>query len=98
MKIIKCNQKCFQSTSFPLLWSGPWSALAKKAGLTSTVSFLEISTPLKYWVLSPGFTPIYTENWPIGSLPKSISIEKMKEVVGIYLAVIDVAPLNPLTI
>ena len=36
-------------------------------------------------------------NCPIGSFPKSISIEKMNEVVGMYLAVIDLAPLNPLT-
>ena len=37
-------------------------------------------------------------NCPIGSLPKSISIEKMNEVVGMYLAVIDLAPVKPLTI
>lgn len=37
-------------------------------------------------------------NCPIGSLPKSISIENMNEVVGMYLAVIDLAPVKPLTI
>lgn len=37
-------------------------------------------------------------NCPIGSLPKSISIEKMNEVVGMYLAEMEWAPLNPLTI
>jgi hypothetical protein len=37
-------------------------------------------------------------NCPIGYLPKSISIEKMNEVVGMYLAVIDLAPVKPLTI
>ena len=34
----------------------------------------------------------------MGSLPKSISTEKINEVVGMYLAVIDLAPLNPFTI
>jgi len=43
-------------------------------------------------------TPIFTVNCPIGSFQKSISIDKMKEVIGMYLAVIDLAPLNPLTI
>lgn len=74
------------------------SALDKKAGLISNVSFLEISTPEKYWVLKLSFTPTDTVNCPIGYLPKSISIEKMNEVVGIYLAVIDFAPLNPAVI
>ena len=59
---------------------------------------LEISTPEKYWVLRLWLIPIYTPKIPIGYLPKSISMEKMKEVVGIYLAEMDLAPLYPLTI
>lgn len=63
--------------------------------MTSTVSFLEISTPEKYWALKLLLTPIETVKAPTGYLPKSISIENINEVVGIYLAVIDLAPLNP---
>ena len=66
--------------------------------MTSTVSFLEVSIPEKYWVLKLWLTPIYILNCPTGYLPKSISMAKMNEVVGIYLAEIDLAPLNPLTI
>lgn len=44
------------------------------------------------------FTEISTVNAPIGYLPKSISIEKRNDVVGIYLDEIDLAPLNPLVI
>lgn len=40
-------------------------------------------------------TEISTVNAPIGYLPKSISTENKNDVVGIYLDVIDLAPLNP---
>jgi hypothetical protein len=70
----------------------------KKAGFTSNVSFFDTSIPEKYWFLNCWFTPISSVNCPIGYLPKSISIEKINEVVGMYRAVIDFAPLKPFTI
>ena len=57
-----------------------------------------VSIPEKYWFLRFEFTDIYILNCPIGYLPKSISIAKMNDVVGMYRAEIDLAPWNPLTI
>jgi hypothetical protein len=74
------------------------STEARYAGFTSTVNFLEISTPVKNCALKLWLIPISKENCPIGSLPKSTSIEKINEVVWIYLALIDKAEPNPLTI
>ena len=94
MKIINVNQK-FYSQSYNL---SVLSIDDINAGFTSNTIFLEISTPLKNWALKFWLIPIYKENWPIGSLPKSIYIEKINDVVGIYLAVIVWAPWNPFII
>jgi predicted proteasome-type protease len=69
--------------------------LAIKAGLTFIDSRLDVFMPLKYLCTKFGFIPTCAVNIPIGYLPKSISIEKLKEVDGMYEATMLVADLSP---
>ena len=80
------------STSLP-----PGLYRAKKAGFTFTVSTLDTSMPLKYLCTRLGLIPIWAVNIPIGSIPKSISTEKLKDDEGMYETMIEVVDTNPLT-
>lgn len=57
-------------------------AMARKAGLTLTVSLLLTSMPLKYLETRLGLIPIWAVNSPMGSFMKSTTTEKLNEVVG----------------
>lgn len=72
--------------------------LAIKAGLTFIDSLFEVLIPLKYLCTKFGLIPTCAVNMPIGYLPKSISIEKLNEVDGMYEATMPVVDLSPETI
>lgn len=69
---------------------------AKKAGFTFTLSLFDTSIPLKYLWTRLGLTPIWAVNIPMGSTPKSISIEKLKDDEGMYETTIEVVETKPL--
>lgn len=53
--------------------------------------------PLKYLWTRLGLIPIWAVNIPMGSIPKSISIAKLKDDEGMYETTMEVVETNPLT-
>jgi len=55
----------------------PIFAVEKRPGFTFTLRTADVSTPEKYLAAMSGFSVSWSENMPMGSLPKLTSTEKL---------------------